>query len=163
MNISLNFVVEWDGAEHETLANLLEKKVEHVRPASNALASHFISLRKKSEISQVIALWMGYPGIPESLRNHPVFIAFLAATSLALISPRDFKIVPDSAGEVLKAFEMRGFHRVVSKRRLYELIDDARVVQDGVQFLLDKKLVAVDGDDYRLLETPLTNVKIKFV
>lgn len=163
MSHPLNFLVEWDGAEHETLANLLEKKVEHASPVSNALASHFISIRKKSEIVQVIALWMGYPGVPESLRNHPVFIAFLAATSLALISPRDFKIVPDGAGEVLKVFEMKGFHRVVSKRRLYEVIGDAKIAQDGIQFLLDKKLVALDGEDYRLLETPLTNVKIKFV
>ncbi|WGZ94813.1 MAG: hypothetical protein QJT81_02125 [Candidatus Thiothrix putei] len=121
------------------------------------------SIRKSSSVSEVIALWMGYPGVPDSLKSNPIFIGVLSITTLALLSPRSLKIIPDSAGEILNIFQNKGFYRVISKSKLLEIIDDPLIVEQGIQFLINRKLVdIVDEDSYKLLEIPLTNLRIKF-
>ncbi|MFI3218216.1 MAG: hypothetical protein QX189_03760 [Methylococcales bacterium] len=159
---TLDFTVEWDGKETESLIELLEKKQQHIMPQAGALNSHLIATRKSTSIAEVIALWSGYPQFPENIRNNPVFLTVLALTSLALISPRSLKIVPDSAAEILKVFETKGFYRFINKKKLIEAVGDEQVVEDGLMFLLARRLIEADGEKFRLLEVPLTNVKIGF-
>lgn len=158
----LNYVVEWDAGYGETLAALLEKQCKNALPPEGGFASHMIVTRKKVSISEVIALWMSYPGVPESIKNSSLFISLLSITSLALLSPWQLKSIPDSAGEILKCFEMRGFHRNLSKKQVYFVFKDARLAQEGLEFLLQRRLIELDGDDFRLLEVPLSNIKIRF-
>lgn len=159
----LNFTVEWDGAEQESLAALLDKSMRHRKQEAGALSSHLISIRKKAAITEVISLWLGYAGAPQVIRESPTCFGIIVATSLALISPRSFKLIPDSAGEVLKAFEMKGFYRILSKKKMHELVGNAKVAQEGIQFMIEHKLIVPEGEDFRLLEVPLSNVKITFI
>lgn len=159
---TLDFTIEWDGQETERLIELLEKKQQHLMPQAGALNSHLIATKKSTSIAEVIALWTGYHDFPDSLKNNPIFLTFLALTSLALISPRSLKIVPDSAADILKIFEIKGFYRVINKKKLIDAIGNEQTVEEGLTFLLARKLIEADGEKYRLLEVPLTNVKIGF-
>ncbi|MCW2244778.1 hypothetical protein M2352_000369 [Azospirillum fermentarium] len=155
--------MEWIGSSEESLPDILEKKIRHDLPTGGALHSHLVSTPKKSSFIEVLSLWMGYSGVPDTIRDSPAFITFLSVITLALLSPRHFKLVPDSAGEVLDVFEMKGFDRILSKKKLHEYIKDYKVVMDGIQFLIDRKMIEPHGENYRLLVTPLTNIKIKFL
>lgn len=161
-NELFDFIVEWEGEKDESLEKLLEKKQQHVRANSEGLNQHLISTAKKSSISEVIALWVGYNGVPTSLQQNPLFASVLAVTSLALLSPRSLKLIPDSAGEVLTIFELKGFYRTLSKKKLAKFLGDKDIAEEGIKMLLDLKLIGKDDNGYRLLEVPLSNTKVIF-
>lgn len=159
-----DFQVDWDGKSEENLSLLLDKtQVNTQHDGGASLNAHLITVRKSSSIADVIALWMGYPGVPESVKSSPLFLSLLSIVSLALLSPRSLKLLPDSAGEILQLFEKRGFFRVLTRKRVFELLGSAKIASDGISFLLERRLVEeVDDGVYKLLEVPLNNVKIGF-
>ncbi len=159
----IDCVIEWDGAESENLSDLLTKAQLNAKSQADALNSHLIATRKSSSISEVIALWMGFNDVPEILKSSSIFISVLSVTTLALLSPSSLSLIPDSAGTVLDIFEDNGWDRVISKNRLIKVIGDKRIIDEGIKFLFEKKLIEiVDANTYRLLEVPLANVHISF-
>lgn len=160
----INFKIEWDGAENENLADLLTKTQLSKKPQTDALNSHLIATRKSSSISEVIALWMGFNGIPEALKSSSIFISVLSITTLALLSPSSLSLIPDSAGTMLDIFDDNGWDRIISKNKLIKILGDKKIAEEGIEFLFDKKLIEiVDTNNYRLLEVPLLNVRISFL
>lgn len=156
--------VEWEGSASERLENLLSKTAVHHGPSRDALNSHLISTRNRARLSETLSLIAGYAGLPTALQTSPTFLGFLSIAAIALLSPRDLRFIPDSAGEILRIFELRGFYRVVSGKALATLLGDSKVADDGIRFLLDSKLVERMSDDtYRLLEVPLTNVRVSWL
>lgn len=159
----IDFNIEWDGAENESLSDLLTKTQLSAKPQADSLNSHLIATRKSSSISEVIALWMGFNGVPETLKSSSIFILVLSVTTLALLSPSSLSLIPNSAGEILDIFDDSGWDRVISKSKLIKVIGDKQVVEEGIKFLFEKKLIEiVDANTYRLLEVPLANVRISF-
>lgn len=154
-----DYTVEWLGADAENLGGLLDKSLVHSTPDQEALNAHLISVKKTAKISEVIALWMGSFGVPQSLKDSLLFQSALAVTCLMLLSPRSVSLIPNSAGQILQAFEKKGFHRILNKKKFFEMLGDARVAEDGLQFLLEKNMIElVDEFSYKLKIVPLTNI-----
>ncbi|GAA4255374.1 hypothetical protein GBZ26_03510 [Azospirillum formosense] len=159
----INYSIEWEGSEAETLIDILEKRIKHEPPPGGSLAKHMVFFPKKSSFIEALSLWMSYPGVPDSLRQNPAFVTLLSVLTLALLSPRHLTLIPDSAGEVLKIFEVKGFHRVMSKKKLYEYMKDHKAAIEGINFLIERKMIEEREENYKLLATPLSNIKISFL
>lgn len=160
----MDFLVEWDGPKDERLEELLVKTAIHQSPSRLALNSHLISVRNKAKLSETLGLLIGFPGLPSSLQTSPVFLSFLSVAIVGLLSPRDFILIPDSAGDILKIFQMRGFHRTISSRALGVLLGDSKIAEEGISFLVRHQLVErAEEGTYRLLEVPLSNVKVHWL
>lgn len=158
-----NYSIEWDGAESENLTDIIEKKIKHDIGASGSLASNMVLIRKKSSLVEALSLWMGYPGVPDSIKENPAFLTFLSVLTIALLSPAHLKLIPDSAGDVLNVFKMKGFHRIVSKVEFYKYIKDSKAASDGIDFLVERKMIEENDGNYKLLVTPLSNINISFL
>ena len=159
----MDFMVEWDGLPNEQLALLLEKKQENAQVPIGALNAHLVTTRKTTYFTELFAIWMGYPGLPESIKENPAFNLLLGVITIGLISPRALRLVPDDAASVLRAFEVKNFYRTISRNSIAAVIGNEDVAKDGIKFLLERKLIESVGDDeYKLLEVPLSNVRLSF-
>lgn len=158
-DLMFDYTVEWLGAESENLGGLLDKSLVHSAPDQEALNAHLISVKKEARISDVIALWMGSLSVPQSLKESFVFQSALVVTCLMLLSPRSVSLIPNSAGQILQAFEKKGFHRILNKKKFFEMLGDASVAEEGLKFLLDKNMIEMmDEFSYKLKIVPLTNI-----
>jgi hypothetical protein len=159
----MDFIIEWNGAPSEQLALLLEKSQQNSGTPTGTLNAHLITTRKTISFTELFAIWMGYPGVPESIKNNPAFNLLLGVVTIALISPRALRLVPDDAASVLGAFEIKDFYRTITLNSIIATVGDEETAKEGIRFLLDRKLIESLGDDeYRLLEVPLNNVKLEF-